>query len=295
MALNNEYIGYKTKVSSEEISKDGVLSYLSAIGSTNNYYSDNNVAPHMFNVVQEIGLVESIWKMEDLYESKEEMDRSVLMLVHGEQTMNFSRMLKFEEKIDSYALIENIQQKGLNNILKLKVFHTDSNNNPVGDSSWTLFIRASDSEIAKAKELKKDEPPKPKKAPKEPAPTPEYIMKAGFSVGKDITFNYAEASKDKNPIHVNEEVAKKAGLKGIIVHGLCTMAMTIDNIIDKYLSADPKKISSVSLRFSSPVWPGDSLQVNGWHANEDSNTLRFEVENSSDIKVIKSGKLSIIG
>ena len=74
MALNNEYIGYKTKVSSEEISKDGVLSYLSAIGSTNNYYSDNNVAPHMFNVVQEIGLVESIWKMEDLYESKEEMD-----------------------------------------------------------------------------------------------------------------------------------------------------------------------------------------------------------------------------
>ena len=119
MALNNEYIGYKTKVSSEEISKDGVLSYLSAIGSTNNYYSDNNVAPHMFNVVQEIGLVESIWKMEDLYESKEEMDRSVLMLVHGEQTMNFSRMLKFGEKIDSYALIENIQQKGLNNILKL--------------------------------------------------------------------------------------------------------------------------------------------------------------------------------
>ena len=98
-------IGYKTKVSSEEISKDGVLSYLSAIGSTNNYYSDNNVAPHMFNVVQEIGLVESIWKMEDLYESKEEMDRSVLMLVHGEQTMNFSRMLKFGEKIDSYALI----------------------------------------------------------------------------------------------------------------------------------------------------------------------------------------------
>ena len=78
MALNNEYIGYKTKVSSEEISKDGVSSYLSAIGSTNNYYIDNNVAPHMFNVVQEIGLVESIWKMEDLYESKEEMDLSLI-------------------------------------------------------------------------------------------------------------------------------------------------------------------------------------------------------------------------
>jgi len=293
MGLNTEYIGYKTEVSSEVIDKDSVLSYLSSIGSTNSFYSDKNVAPHMFNVVQEIALVESIWKMEDLYESREEMNRSVLMLVHGEQTMNFSRMIKFGERINSHAAIESIQQKGLNNILKLKVLHVDSNNIEVADSSWTLFIRASESEIAKAKEMKKNEPAKPKTAPKEPAPEPNYCFQGSFNVDEGITYKYAEASRDKNPIHIDDETAKKAGLKGIIVHGLCTMAMTVDNIVDEYLNHNPEKISSVSLRFSSPVWPGDILKVKGWAPDEDSSVLRFEVENNSNIKVIKSGKLKI--
>jgi acyl dehydratase len=292
MGLNTDYIGYKTDVFSEEINKDSVLSYLSSIGSSNPYYENNNVAPHIFNVVQEIELVESIWKMEDLYESSDEMMRSVLMLVHGEQTMNFSRLIKFGETIDSYAVIENIQQKGLNNILRLKVFHLDSDKKEVGDSSWTLFIRASDSEIAKAKELRKNEPPKEKKTPREPQEEPKYCLEGLFEVEEGITYKYAEASKDKNPIHLDKETAKKAGLQGIIVHGLCTMAMVMDNIIDKYLSSNPEKISSVSLRFSSPVWPGDKLKVNGWKDSEDSNLLKFEVQNGSQTKVIKSGSLT---
>ena len=293
MGLNTKYIGHKTETSSEEINRDNVLSYLSSIGSSNSFYKDNNVAPHMFNVVHEISLVESIWKMEDLYESREEMDRSVLMLVHGEQTMNFSRLLKIGEKIDSYALVENIQQKGLNNILKLKVFHVDSDNKEVGDSSWTLFIRASDSEIAKAKELRKNDPPKPKKSPPVQVEQPNYIVESNFDIEDGITHKYAQASRDQNPIHIDKETAGRAGLQGIIVHGLCTMAMTMDNLIDKYLKSDPSRISSISLRFSSPVWPGDKLKVNGWNVDNSTDLLRFEVENASKTKVIKSGKLTI--
>ena len=290
MGLNTNYIGFKTNISSQIISANEVSDYLASIGSSNSYYIDNQVAPNIFNVVQEIGLVESIWKMEDLYESKAEMERCVLMLVHGEQTMNFSRLLKIGETINSYAEIENIQQKGLNNILKLKTFHLDSEENEVGNSSWTLFIRASDSEIAKAKELNKNKPPKAKKDIRISEPEPEYVLKTDFHIEDGITYKYADASKDKNPIHVDEETAKKAGLKGIIVHGLCTMAMTIDNIVDKYLDSNPEKISSVSLRFSSPVWPGDNLTVNGWN-KDDSKSLSFDVENDSKVKVIKSGTM----
>jgi len=69
--------------------------------------------------------------------------------------------------------------------------------------------------------------------------------------------------------------------------------MTMDNLIDKYLNSDPSRISSISLRFSSPVWPGDKLKVNGWNLDNNSDLLRFEVENDSKTKVIKSGKLTI--
>ena len=292
MGLNTNYIGHKTATSSQVINEDEVALYLQSIGSSNPYYKENKVAPNIFNVVQEIGLVESIWKMNDLYESAEEMKRCVLMLVHGEQTMNFSRLLNIGETINSYALIENIQQKGLNNILKLKVVHLDSDQNEVGDSSWTLFIRASESEIAKAKELSKNKPPKTKKEPRAPEPEPDYVLKSDFHIEDGITYKYAEASKDQNPIHIDHETAKKAGLKGIIVHGLCTMAMTMDNIIDKHLDSNPEKISSITLRFSSPVWPGDLLTVKGWN-KDDLKLLNFEVENQSEVKVIKSGKISL--
>ena len=53
MGLNTKYIGYKTETSSEEINRDNVFSYLSSIGSSNSFYKNNNVAPHMFNVVHE--------------------------------------------------------------------------------------------------------------------------------------------------------------------------------------------------------------------------------------------------
>lgn len=39
-----------------------------------------------------------------------------------------------------------------------------------------------------------------------------------------LTKRYAEASGDPNPIHIDEEFAKKVGLPGCILHGLWSMA-----------------------------------------------------------------------
>ena len=120
----------------------------------------------------------------------------------------------------------------------------------------------------------------------------EPINESLFSIDEDVTYRYSKASNDFNPIHIDEETAKKAGLSGIIVHGLCTMAMTMEELMKNNLSSDPSRIKSISLRFSSPVYPGDSLKVKTFK-NEEINKLNFEVENQSNIKVIKNGSLII--
>ena len=109
---------------------------------------------------------------------------------------------------------------------------------------------------------------------------------------QDCNFLYILGSRNSSNSLRLVEVAKKAGLAGIIVHGLCTMAMAIDNIIESFLNSDPERVDSVSLRFSSPVWPGDNLNVRGWLNKDDESLLNFEVENESKTKVIKSGSLS---
>ena len=288
MPINTDLIGYETKKVETLVLEEKVIEYLSAINSTNNYYSLNNVAPPIFNVVQEISLLESIWKMPELYGSKEEMEQSVLMLVHGEQNMVFNKLLSFNIKVFSQAKIDSIVQKGSNYILKLSVTHLDDNNNQLGSSTWTLFIRATESDIVKTE--------KPKNIQKKQlSQTVERIPinSKSFKIGDDITHKYSKASNDFNPIHIDEKTAKKAGLSGIIVHGLCTMAMTMEKLISMNISDDPSKLKSISLRFSSPVYPGDKLTVKTFDTDE-KNKFNFEVENQSNVKVIKNGSFGVI-
>src|SRR5437764_14058120 len=49
------------------------------------------------------------------------------------------------------------------------------------------------------------------------------------SLSKQVTVEqirqYAEASGDRNPIHLDETLARSAGMPGVIAHGMITMAV----------------------------------------------------------------------
>ncbi len=115
-------------------------------------------------------------------------------------------------------------------------------------------------------------------------------------VPADITYKYSKASNDMNPIHIDDNVAKDAGLRGIIVHGLCTMSMTMRAIIECYLDSDPSRLKSLGVRFTAPVYPGDEIIVDGWERELKGGTtlLGFDVTRKSDgIKVIKGGTAEV--
>jgi len=70
------------------------------------------------------------------------------------------------------------------------------------------------------------------------------------------------------------------------------MAMTMQGIIDSYCAGDPTKLVRLGVRFSSPVYPGDTLISDGWEMGSKNGTtvLGFEVQRKSDgVKVIKGG------
>jgi 3-hydroxybutyryl-CoA dehydratase len=69
---------------------------------------------------------------------------------------------------------------------------------------------------------------------------------------------YAAVSGDFNPIHIDPEVGKKAGLGGVILQGLCTMAWAVEAV--SLMTQDPGKIRRARVRFSNPVVPGDDLK-----------------------------------
>ena len=87
---------------------------------------------------------------------------------------------------------------------------------------------------------------------------------------------YAAASGDFNPIHIDPEVGKEAGLGGVILQGLCTLGWAVDAFI-RYLG-DPGRVSGVQLRFSRPVAPRDVITFTGTVTAIENGRLTAEID-----------------
>lgn len=70
-------------------------------------------------------------------------------------------------------------------------------------------------------------------------------------VDRQRLVEYAGASGDQNPIHQDEDFARKVGLPDVIAHGMWTMGAAVEVVSDWI--GDPGKVVSCSTRFTNPV------------------------------------------
>lgn len=65
---------------------------------------------------------------------------------------------------------------------------------------------------------------------------------------------YAEASGDRNPIHLDDAFAQSVGLPGIIAHGMLQMGL-----LARVAAPAGHPLTRLSCRFATPVRPGDTI------------------------------------
>ncbi|MDR2564510.1 MAG: MaoC family dehydratase N-terminal domain-containing protein [Bifidobacteriaceae bacterium] len=63
---------------------------------------------------------------------------------------------------------------------------------------------------------------------------------------------YAQASGDRNPIHLDEQAANAVGLPGVIAHGMLTMGRAIQPVVE-WAGGDPAAVERYAVRFARPV------------------------------------------
>jgi acyl dehydratase len=86
---------------------------------------------------------------------------------------------------------------------------------------------------------------------------------------------YAEASGDRNPIHVDETFARAAGLPGVIAHGMLTMAFANQMVTDWL--GDRSLLKKLQGRFAGMVLPGDDVTCTGTVTSKDDATRRVVI------------------
>ena len=68
---------------------------------------------------------------------------------------------------------------------------------------------------------------------------------------------------DLNPIHVDPVAARKAGFERPILHGLCTYGVVGYLLTRSVCGHDPARLRSLGARFSAPVYPGETIRIEG--------------------------------
>jgi meromycolic acid (3R)-3-hydroxyacyl-[acyl-carrier protein] dehydratase HadB len=86
---------------------------------------------------------------------------------------------------------------------------------------------------------------------------------------------YAEASGDRNPIHLDETFARSAGLPGVIAHGMLTMAFA-NQMVTGWLG-DRSLLKRLQGRFAGMVVPGDDVTCSGTVVSKDDATRRIVI------------------
>ena len=74
--------------------------------------------------------------------------------------------------------------------------------------------------------------------------------------------SYAEAARDFNPIHLDEEYAKKTPAGGTIAHGMLVLAYISQMMTDAF-GVSWVTGGKLDIRFKAPARPGDTLMVSG--------------------------------
>jgi acyl dehydratase len=71
---------------------------------------------------------------------------------------------------------------------------------------------------------------------------------------------YAGAGGDFNPVHVDEEFARAAGMPSVFAHGLLSAGLLAQYVAHWVGQAN---VRTFGVRFTGQVWPGDTLTLTG--------------------------------
>jgi acyl dehydratase len=97
----------------------------------------------------------------------------------------------------------------------------------------------------------------------------------------DQSLRYAEGSGDRFPIHTDDAFARRVGLPGKIMHGMCTLALSVEGAVE-----DVHALRSLSCRFANILRPGEAITL---RRCDNEAGCRFEARRPDGKVVIQEG------
>ena len=277
MALNAELAGKDYGETTYEVTAEAIEKFARATNDLNERYLGRDVvAPPIFPVVP-------AFKSFMDASMDPELGADMLRLVHAAEEHVLYAPIAPGAVLRIASVLESVDLTEAGEMFTVKATETLPSGEVAAEVRGTMFIRGS----------------VPRGSARRPAPDDELpaevVYEESTKVGDDQMTRYADASGDRNPIHLDPAVARKAGLRRPILHGMCTMAMATKAAVNGLAEGDPSRVTRVAVRFSRPVLPGQELTTKLWPETEGEGPDRFGFAtlNPDGRAVITSGQVEI--
>ncbi|MGH8178438.1 MAG: MaoC/PaaZ C-terminal domain-containing protein [Steroidobacter sp.] len=199
------------------------------------------------------------------------------MLLHAEQSLRLHKPLPVEGTVHSDTTIDEIYDKGAKGAIMYmtRKLYDAANGDLLVTMGTVSFLRADGGFGGKS-----DGQPKPRPVPSERAA--DLNAELPTSLNQALIYRLAG---DYNPLHIDPELARSAGFDRPILHGLCAYGMVGRALIKALCGDDPTKLQRLDVRFTSPVFPGEPLQVEIWKLATGDAAFRLVATNRNVVVV----------
>lgn len=173
-------------------------------------------------------------------------------LVHGEQGLTLHRPLPVSGELVGETRITGLVDKGPGKgaLLYTEKRLTDAAGTLLATATATTFLRADGGFGGPSGPVK----------PAHPIPegAPEIVVDLPTRPEQALLYRL---NGDDNPLHADPSTATAAGFPRPILHGLCTFGVVTHAILRALCGYDPARLRSIDLRFSAPVFPGETIRT----------------------------------
>ncbi|OFW59868.1 MAG: hypothetical protein A2W01_12110 [Candidatus Solincola sediminis] len=192
----------------------------------------------------------------------EGVDINLVMLVHGEQYLEVRKPIPTQGKLVSKPKISHVYDKTKGAIIEIDVDTVDESGELVFFNCFSSFIRGEGG-------FGGERGPEPGNEP--PDREPDKVVEQATLPIQAMIYRL---SGDYNPLHVDPAIANMAGFDRPILHGLCTFGFAGRAVLGAFCDNDPGKFKAIKVRFSRPVFPGDTIVTEMWKVADDQVIVR---------------------
>jgi acyl dehydratase len=107
-----------------------------------------------------------------------------------------------------------------------------------------------------------------------------------LDIPRDLPARYADASGDRNPLHLDPAAARQVGFPGVVVHGMATFALAIHAVESALPGCGD--VRELEVEFTRPVFPAERLTLR-FESGEGG--VAFDVANRRRRTVLRGGRV----